>query len=802
VLAVAVLYAVLALAMVGPALLPGRTLSASDDLWAAAPWQSARPSGVHGLGTNFELGDSAAQFQPFLQYTRSRLPDTPLWNPYVEGGRPYLANAQSAVFSPFSAPAYVLPFWRSLGVIAALKLWMAAFGTFLLGRALGMRFAGALLAGVAFAFGLPMLVWLAWPLTSVWAFLPWVLLMTELVVRNPRVITAAGLALAVALQFLGGHPESSFHTMFGATAFLVLRLAVHRRRGLAATGRSIAGFALGAAAGAGLAALTLVPFLELLSHSNDAAHRAALPPSTISPRYVLGLLLPNFWGRPPGPEETFFINHPFYLGTITILLAGAALILRPTAERLAVAVFAAWALAVILGVQPILRLVDKLPGFHTAHNPRMTILVAMCGALLAGWGLSELAGDRLRSRRAQVVVGASAALWIGVPLALAVAGRLPHDGLRQAFEYAWGFVHPPRRVPKAQVPHALAVLRLRSVLEWLVLAGAVVLLLLLRKRGTLSGHAFSGLAVALLVVDLFKVGMGYNPAIPIAHASQPPNATIRYLQSRRPGRFVGLPPVRHKVLLSPIPPNVAMRYGLYDARGYDFPVDSRFDALWRRTVYAFDYVPITTVTTMAPSARRTFDLLSVDDVVQDPHDRPLHVPGWRLVRQGPEARVYANERALPRAFVVAGQRVVGGEEGALAAVTAPGFAGRREAVTERPIPGLPRGPRAPAGSARLRSYAPERLSIEAHARRPGLVVLTDLAYPGWRAEVDGHPAPLRRVDYLLRGVSIPAGTHSVEMTYEPASWRAGWIVSLVTALGLAGAVAWELRRRRTRGRAT
>src|ERR1019366_8156079 len=51
---------------------------------------------------------------------------SPLWNPYIMGGRPFLANSESAVFSPFSVPAYVLPFWKSLAFIAALKLFVAA----------------------------------------------------------------------------------------------------------------------------------------------------------------------------------------------------------------------------------------------------------------------------------------------------------------------------------------------------------------------------------------------------------------------------------------------------------------------------------------------------------------------------------------------------------------------------------------------------------------------------------------------------------------------------------------------------
>ena len=127
-LAAALIYAVLSLLMVGPALVPGKTLSASDYLWNNPPWQATRPASVVGIGSNFELADQPLVFQPFLQYTRDVLPHVPLWNPHISGGRPYLANNQSAVFSLFNIPAYILPFWSALAVIAVIKLFVAALG--------------------------------------------------------------------------------------------------------------------------------------------------------------------------------------------------------------------------------------------------------------------------------------------------------------------------------------------------------------------------------------------------------------------------------------------------------------------------------------------------------------------------------------------------------------------------------------------------------------------------------------------------------------------------------------------------
>ena len=70
------------------------------------------------------------------------------------------------------------------------------------------------------------------------------------------------------------------------------------------------------------------------------------------------------------------------------------------------------------------------------------------------------------------------------------------------------------------------------------------------------------------------------------------------------------------------------------------------------------------------------------------------------------------------------------------------------------------------------------VAVGAGARGASLLVLTDVHYPGWKATVDGRPADVERVNYLLRGVAVPAGTHRVEFRYEPLSWRVGWIVSL------------------------
>jgi hypothetical protein len=247
-----------------------------------------------------------------------------------------------------------------------------------------------------------------------------------------------------------------------------------------------------------------------------------------------------------------------------------------------------------------------------------------------------------------------------------------------------------------------------------------------------------------------------------------------------------------------------MRYRLYDARGYDLPIDGRYDRLWRREVSPElpsqvhgSFLPLAlTVVRVDDRRMRTLSLLGVADLLQPPADPPPAAQGLRLAYAGPDARVYANGRALPRAWVVGAQRVVSGGAAALRATTAPAFDPRAQAVVERRVPGVPTAtaPDSAAGTARIASYAPDRVVLRSHAPRGGLLVLSDVAYPGWKAWVDGRPADLHRVDYVLRGVRVPAGAHRVEMRFEPATFAVGWIVSAVAAVALAAlALLWRRR---------
>lgn len=71
------------------------------------------------------------------------------------------------------------------------------------------------------------------------------------------------------------------------------------------------------------------------------------------------------------------------------------------------------------------------------------------------------------------------------------------------------------------------------------------------------------------------------------------------------------------------------------------------------------------------------------------------------------------------------------------------------------------------GMVSWKTYQPNRLELRVRSERPGLLVLSEADYPGWEAEVNGQPTPIQRVNGLLRGVMVPAGSSQVIFRYSP-----------------------------------
>ena len=69
----------------------------------------------------------------------------------------------------------------------------------------------------------------------------------------------------------------------------------------------------------------------------------------------------------------------------------------------------------------------------------------------------------------------------------------------------------------------------------------------------------------------------------------------------------------------------------------------------------------------------------------------------------------------------------------------------------------------------LLSYEPNRLKYEVNSEKGGVVVFSEIYYPGWTATVDGKEVELGRVNYILRALRVEGGNHQVELAFFPRS---------------------------------
>jgi hypothetical protein len=73
---------------------------------------------------------------------------------------------------------------------------------------------------------------------------------------------------------------------------------------------------------------------------------------------------------------------------------------------------------------------------------------------------------------------------------------------------------------------------------------------------------------------------------------------------------------------------------------------------------------------------------------------------------------------------------------------------------------------------------PNLIKMNTSSPDEGWLVLSDVWYPGWKAEVDGQRTIIYRANYLFRAVSVPAGEHTVVWKYQPGSFMVGLLITL------------------------
>lgn len=735
----------------------------------------------------------------------------PLWDPYVSFGQPLLANANNQVLYPLTWLNLLVRPWTYYTLFLGLHLLFSGCGVLALGRRFGISPAGSFVAAAIWITSGPFL-----SLGNVWnhlaaaAWMPWVILAADRAWSSGRPTHALLWGAAMAAQILAGSPDFFVLT---ALVLLVHGLWTGRGRGARSTPRRLAfTAAIAFSFAVALSAAQVLPSLELANRSERwrQAERTRTYWS-VHPVAMLQTLVPVSWDALPLQRRyrasLFEEREPYllslYLGLPVVALALAAWAGPARSARAPLAATAIGALLIALGKNGFVygAAVWLLPPLKVLRFPaKAMVFAAFAVSLLAGLGFDVWARpspDESRRHWRAFLLG---------PLIAATGAA----GLSAVFLHRMAEALGPLFLDRGAAEASFSSLLVPVVSRLGVLAVIGVLLLAfaaLRSRRAGWAGATAALVAILAVADLAVAHAKLNPTAPKALFTARPDVLEAIhqqdrnrlhvydylaapgLSERHLGRAVPYPGERSDspllwraalaMRLCLLPPT-AGAWGIYDS--------------FSRDVLGIQPRPLAELNALlvaaegTPAYPRLLRIGAVGQVVA------LHADGFddlvpAAARAGPYAeplQVLNVPGHVPRTYLVGRGRVAEGEAG-IQALLDPSFDPVTEVVLEK-------GPTRRAGSAfagtsRIVELDPDHVRLETDASEAGYAVLVDSYDPGWRAAVDGRSAPVLRANVAFRAVEVPAGRHTVDLTYRPRAFATGLAISVAALLGAGAAAA-------------
>ncbi|HEV2528359.1 MAG TPA: YfhO family protein [Thermomicrobiales bacterium] len=775
--------------------------------------------------------DILAQWVPWNTLLGDRLRDfdLPGWNPHQFSGAPIAGDPQSGwMYFPTMLTFGLIP-----DPIVAFKVKIgfdfvfAALSTYALARRLDMNRLGSIMAGVVFAFG-PLSfheTHCCAPRALVALFIPTALLGVEVALRaaswQVRVFGLALGAFAVS-QVLAAFPgQGAYDACLMISAWVVYRTLI-----APPTGRPKASDRL----------VTMVVTGGTIMVGGVLLNLAALWPrletylaSTIGSGGYDGVV-----GYDVGPYDLAGLLRRLVVdsfGSRDVTIAAGAIVLMLMAPflartRFAVPFFAGMTVVVLTLTLPdtplhaVFRLFPMWYDLHI-HNVPIILSVLMIGpAILAGATVDRLWSQRGRPGRAPVVF---------LPLILLLIA------------YAW---FPTRGIEITPTPIVAATIV--TLLVWLMvdprwtrrlpaatrmyraIPAAIILVTFLQPMGLEVIDSTTGES------RLIRGWQGqWTPDEPVAEAAaiytrtDGPGGSGQFLmdaqESGEHSRYISYigtgtvdednPGARGYAVQRRYDPHTqaaqangrSVYLGLYEMQGYNPIQLSRYadmvlalNGAAQDYHFADPYPPLRNETVL--------DMLNVGHVLIDrslpPERRDVAAmeQNRELLYEDEWVAIYDNPGNLGPAWVTH-DVIVADRQTALNRISQIGFRPDRVAVVEGDVPPIAGAPDDATGSATLVSYAPERITYTAESSHDGFLVMSEVYDEGWSAFLDGEEVPLYPTNVGLRGIALPAGTHEVELRYEPLSLRLGFAVSVVAHAVLVAALLtgawWVVRSRRS-----
>lgn len=736
--------------------------------------------------------DSKNQFHAFFRFLAESLHagTTPFWNPYHYGGHPSIADPQSLVFSP----AFLLWAWfdRNPGLyvvdlIELLHLLAGGLAMAWLGARRDWPPAASLLAAAVFMLGGAASARLNHTgIILAYGLFPVAVAALEAALARRSMLLAIATGF-VASMILTGRNQVSLLLMMALAAWAVV-LLVRAEQPMEYLRRHLAVLVVAGVVTIALSAVPVLLTMQLASLSNrpestlkEALEGSLYPPSlaTLAVANVFGAHAPNWgywgpnWARLPevaATDETFTY---MFVGAVPVLLlgwmglAGRRLLGRGGVLLAALGITLLFALGRYTPLFPFA--FENVPGISFFRRPVDALflfeigIAIVSGHLLAGYVRRGLpTPDPLLTA---LVLAAATAVLCGAIAFSARSGR----GFDATFEIlragaimgvAAAILYWGRHVERRQWAAAAAVaLAVGELLWWN--AGSRMNAEPRRVYQSLeTATGDDARAIAVLSAEMNRRRReGAQPRVEVIGIDGPWQNIAMILKLEA---TTGYNPLRIGAYDRYVGPGE--RPYLLSSRRFP-PTFENYDCALARSL-GIEYL-----------------------VLGRPLESLTHLrrrPVAEVLLAGPKVWIYRLQRGAPRVRFTPHIRVADADRLTRTGEFANQPSLENVLIDDDTPPQLPKlRPVAlwSDGDAEIVSWRPGRVRIRVDAPVEGAVVLNDLYYPGWVAEVDGKPVQILRADVLFRAVQVPRGASFVEFRYEPLSTANLWAAARQVAGG-------------------
>ena len=812
----------------GNAVEAGATAPPRATVWASLVYAIATLSLAYpALGGAFLLNLRSDQYKAgyaFREFAAERLRSGrgfPQWNPYIEGGLPYIAAMHGDIFYPTFLLRMIMPTDLAMTWEFPIHVFLCGLFTYLFLRAWNFGFYGALIGGLAYMLG-GSIAGYAGPghdgKLFVSTMLPLAVFLLTRGIRDGRRWAWGLFAITIGLAVLSPHPQLLQYLLLTSGAF-ALFVAFADHPGVGKLPRPTAIKRLACAAG-GVALGMLMGAVQYWpavfeykawspragGHDYATATSYSFPIEEIINSYwpQFSGILDQYWGR----NGIHF--HSDYFGVIVLMLVGCAFGLAAWKSfrrfwLITGIVSLLWAFG---GHTPFFRLIlAVVPGTSYFRAPSTIIYItAFAVSVLAAIGVERLVARRVSAKYPVV--------WLGAATLLAILMSAGGYAAISKLVVSTFTDYPPEAIAqlsaKASANSSSAILGAWRSL-FFVIAGAGLIWAWLTNRLPLR-TTLNGL-VAVLIVDLWSIERMYwtfSPRASVLYATDPAIEAIKadIAKEGQPGRvwteerlapsvrdpnFAGDALMSHRLRLVGV--YHGNELGMYqelvgpEYRNSQITFSPEF---WRHENVRYLYTVGDDSALAALSVQAKWP------------SAPTKLAG--PVRSAAGNMVYAYK--LPGetrpAWVASAIAKVPASQ-TLATVIDPRFDPLRVAIVDtsahevqapelKELP-APSRVRAKVTAATDDSYD---IALDQGAPAGSALVVSENYYPGWRAMVDGKPAPVARTNFNLIGVALPPGARSVQLKFTDEAYEKGKVLTLVcltvALVLLVGAVVADRRR--------